>query len=227
MLYQSQRRELGDMQAMEWVSLDGGEADTMALWPDGYVGRPLVLGLVDQASGKNFPKVQGTFDVGQPLPLGHASIFLRSAAGYAWGDETNPLAAYYLGGFGNNWVDRGDEKRYRKWYAFPGVELNALAGRSFARSMVELNLPPLRFAHAGTAGFYASWIRPALFASVAVTDPDRGFTRRTTWNTGAQFDLSITTLSALDLTLSFGQAVAFEQGAKARYETMVSLKVLR
>ena len=52
MLYQSQRRELGDMQAMEWVSLDGGEADTMALWPDGYVGRPLVLGLVDQASGK-------------------------------------------------------------------------------------------------------------------------------------------------------------------------------
>lgn len=186
-----------------------------------------VAGLLERASGRNFPKLLGTFDIGRPLPLGHSSFFLRSAAGYAWGDETNSLAAYYLGGFGNNWVDHGDEKRYRKWYAFPGVELNELAGRSFLRTMAELNLPPLRFAHAGTAGFYASWIRPAIFASAAVTDPDRGSTRRTVWNTGAQFDLSITTLSALDLTLSFGQAVSFEQGRKARYETMVSLKVLR
>jgi hypothetical protein len=182
---------------------------------------------LDRASGLSFPKVLGSFDIGQPLPLGHASFFLRSAAGYAWGDETNPLAGYYLGGFGNNWVDHGDEKRYRKWYALPGIELNELAGRSFVRTMAELNLPPLRFAHAGTAGFYASWIRPALFAGVAVADPDRASTRRTVWNTGAQFDLSITTLSALDLMLSFGQAVAFEQGRKARYETMVSLKVLR
>ncbi len=182
---------------------------------------------LDRASGQTFPKLLGSFDIGRPLPLGHASFFLRSAAGYAWGDETNPLAGYYLGGFGNNWVDHSDEKRYRKWYAFPGVALNELAGRSFLRTMAELNLPPLRFAHAGTAGFYASWIRPALFASVALTDPDRASTRRTVWNTGAQFDLSITTLSALDLTLSFGQAVSFEQGRKARYETMVSLKVLR
>ena len=182
---------------------------------------------LDRASGQSFPKLLGSFDIGQPLPLGHASFFLRSAAGYAWGDETNPLAGYYLGGFGNNWVDHGDEKRYRKWYALPGIELNELAGRSFVRTMAELNLPPLRFAHAGTAGFYASWIRPALFAGVAIADPDRASTRRTVWNTGAQLDLSITTLNALDLMLSFGQAVAFEQGRKARYETMISLKVLR
>ena len=52
MLYQPQRRELGDMRAMEWVSPDCGEADTLAVWPDSYVSRPLVLGLVDQASGK-------------------------------------------------------------------------------------------------------------------------------------------------------------------------------
>lgn len=182
---------------------------------------------LDHASGKSFPKLQGSFDIGQPLPLGHASVFLRSAAGYAWGDESNPLAAYYLGGFGNNWLDHGDEKRYRKWYAFPGVELNALAGRSFVRSMAELNLPPVRFDRLGTPGFYASHIRPALFAGVAVTDPDRASTRRTTWNAGAQLDLAITTLNTLDLTLSFGQAVAFEPGGKKRYETMVSLKVLK
>jgi len=179
-------------------------------------------GSIERASSRSFPKLQGTLDVGQPLPLGHASVFLRSAAGYAWGEETNPLAAFYLGGFGNNWVDRGDEKRYRKWYAFPGAEINALAGRSFARTTLEFNLPPVRFKKAGTPGFYASWIRPAVFGGVAVTDQGRAARRRTVWNTGAQFDLSITTLSALDLMLSFGQAVAFEQGRKASYETMIS-----
>ena len=182
---------------------------------------------IERASGETFPKVQGTFDLGQPLPLGHSSVFLRSAAGYAWGDGTNPLASFYLGAFGNNWVDRGDEKRYRKWYAFPGADLNELAGHSFARATLELNLPPVRFSRAGTPGFFASWIRPAAFAGVAVTDPDRGSRRQTTWDMGAQLDLSITTLSALDLMVSIGQAVAFREGAKARYETMISLKVLR
>ena len=182
---------------------------------------------VERASGKTFPKLQGSVDIGQPLPLGHAAVFLRSSVGYAWGDETNPLASFYLGGFGNNWVDRGDEKRYRKWYAFPGADLNALAGRSFARTTLELNLPPIRFSRAGTPGFFASWIRPAAFAGVAVTDPDRGSRRRTTWDLGAQLDLSITTLSALDLMVSFGQAVAFEPGGLKNYETMISLKVLR
>jgi hypothetical protein len=186
-----------------------------------------LLTSLERASGRTFPKFIGTFDIGQPLPLGHASVFLRSAAGYAWGDRTNPLSSLYLGGFGNNWVDRGDEKRYRKWYAFPGVELNALAGRSFVRSTAELNLPPMRFSRAGRPGFFANWIRPAVFAGVAVTDPDRRFFRRTTGNVGAQLDLSITTLSALDLMVSVGQAVAFEKGGKARHETMISLKVLR
>lgn len=186
-----------------------------------------VVGGIDRASGKSFPKLQGGFDIGEPLPFGHASFFLRSAAGYAWGDETNPLAGFYLGGFGNNWVDRGDEKRYRKWYAFPGLDLNALGGRSFLKSTAELNLPPLRFERAGNAGFYMSHIRPAVFAGVAVMDPDRASTRRTAWNAGAQLDLAITTLNVLDLVVSVGQAVAFEPGGRKNWETMVSLKVLK
>ena len=182
---------------------------------------------LERASGKTFPKVQGTFDLGQPLPLGHASIFLRSAAGYAWGDATNPLSSFYLGGFGNNWVDHGDEKRYRKWYAFPGVELNELGGRSFLRSTLEINLPPMRFSRAGRPGFFASWLRPAIFSGVLVSDPDRSSRRRTTYDAGAQLDISITTLSALDLMISVGQAVSFAPGARANHETMISLKVLR
>ncbi|MEO5762595.1 MAG: hypothetical protein ABIR28_09825 [Vicinamibacteria bacterium] len=186
-----------------------------------------VVTSLERASGKTFPKLQGSFDIGQPLPVGHASVFLRSAAGYAWGDKSNPLSSFFFGGFGNNRVDRGDEKRYRKWYAFPGAELNAIGGRSFARSTLELNLPPVRFSRLGRPGFFASWIRPAAFAGVLVTNPDRGSFRRTTWDLGTQLDLSITMLSTLDLIVSAGQAVAFDPGGRKHYETMISLKVLR
>ena len=31
-----------------------------------------------------------------------------------WGDRDNPLASAYFGGFGNNYVDNGEAKRYRE-----------------------------------------------------------------------------------------------------------------
>jgi hypothetical protein len=40
-------------------------------------------------------------------------------------------------------------------------------------------------------------------------------------------DLSISALSALDLTLSLGVAIALENGHPPRHEAMISLKVLR
>ncbi len=51
--------------------------------------------------------------------------------------------------------------------------------------------------------------------------------RRAVANIGAQADIRISALSVMDFTLSFGGAVAFEDGYKARREFMVSLKVLR
>jgi hypothetical protein len=44
---------------------------------------------------------------------------------------------------------------------------------------------------------------------------------------GGQLDLRFTVLSNLDMTLSAGAALAFEQGDRARREAMISLKVLR
>ena len=76
-------------------------------------------------------------------------------------DRAQPFANFFFGGFGNNYVDRGEEKRYREYYAFPGAQLNQLGGRNFLKSMVELNLPPWRFRHAGTPGLHGTWMRPA------------------------------------------------------------------
>jgi hypothetical protein len=85
----------------------------------------------------------------------------------------------------------------------------------------------VRFRRAGRPGFYATWARPALFASGIVTDMDSAATRRALLSVGAQVDVRFTILSALDLTLSGGYAVAFEDGARRRPEAMISLKLLR
>jgi hypothetical protein len=57
-----------------------------------------------QAKARSRPR-SGTLDVGFPLPIPHSSIWLRSAAGGSNGDAQQPLANFYFGGFGNNYVD--------------------------------------------------------------------------------------------------------------------------
>ena len=181
----------------------------------------------EYVNGVAVPQVYGTYDYGVALPLGHSSIWSRSAAGFSPSDRDLPFANFYFGGFGNNWVDRGDEKRYREWYSFPGAELNAIGGRNFIKSALEWNAPPWRFRRAGIPGFYATWARPAIFVTALSTNLDAAAARRVVTNAGGQVDVRFGALSALDLTLSIGGAVAVERGAAPRRELMVSLKILR
>jgi hypothetical protein len=181
----------------------------------------------DYVNHSTFTRLFGHYDHGVALPLGHSSIWARTAAGFSPQSETEPFANFYFGGFGNNWVDRGEIKRYREYYAFPGARLNEIGGRNFARELVEWDLPPLRFSRAGTPGFYTSFLRPALFASGLVTNMDRGAVRRRAASIGGQVDCRFTVLSSLDLTLSFGAAVRLQPGVPARGETMVSLALLK
>ena len=181
----------------------------------------------DLVNGKLYPKAWGGFDWGVALPLRHSSVWLRSAAGYTPREEDQPFASFYFGAFGNNWVDFRDEKRYREILSFPGVDLDEIPGSNFARSMLEWNLPPVRFRSAGTADLYVSWARPALFATLLATNLDQVAGRHVVGNVGGQVDFRINALTRLELTLSLGQAVAFEDGVRPRHETMVSLKVLK
>jgi hypothetical protein len=182
---------------------------------------------LEYVDGELVPKFYGLYDRGFALPLGHSSVWSRSTAGFSPRSADLPFANFYFGGFGNNWVDHLEEQRYREWYSFPGIPLDDAGGRNFARSMLEWNLPPWRFQRAGIPAFYATWARPAVFASVLSTNMDAAVGRRVVGNAGAQCDVRFGTLSALDLTLSFGGAVAFEQGRPARPEAMISLKILR
>jgi hypothetical protein len=92
--------------------------------------------------------------------------------------------------------------------------------------MLEWNLPPVRFERAGSPGFYASWLRPAVFATALVTDPDDGDFRQEAYDVGLQLDLQLQVMHRLPMMLSVGYAHGFEGNGAGKDEWMVSFKVL-
>ena len=140
---------------------------------------------------------------------------------------SEPFANFYFGGFRNNWVDYRDEKRYRQSYAFPGLGINEVGGTQLRAVDARVEpaaraLPTCRHAR------LLRYVAPARRVRVdARHQPGRRRAAAHHRNVGGQVDFRLGVLSRLDLTLSAGYAVAFENGLKTRNEVMVSLKVLR
>jgi hypothetical protein len=183
-----------------------------------------VAALGNRVRGDVFGQLRGHLDLGVPL-FAHSSIWLRSAGGWSPGPRDEPFANFFLGAFGNNWVDHLEVKRYREWYAFPGIEINEVGGTNFTRVMLDWNLPPLRFRRAGKPAFHASWMRMSLFTSGLLTNLDLAGERSELVNAGAQLDMRLRLLSHLDLTLSVGWASAWRDADRRGDEFMVSLKL--
>ena len=177
-------------------------------------------------SAKVFPRIYTQLDLGFPLPIHHSSIWLRSVLGYSIGERYEPFANFYFGGFGNNWIDYSTIQRYRRYYSFPGTELNSIAGTNFSRLMLEWCLPPLRFRRLGLPFFYFTWMRTSLFNSWIMTNIDHEQYQRSLYNIGAQVDFRIIMLSHLTATFSLGYAVALEREQTPAKEFMFSLKIL-
>jgi hypothetical protein len=181
------------------------------------------------APGEFIPSIRGTFDVGFPLPLDHSSIWLRTGAALSAGARDNPLSNFYLGGFGNNYVDsseHGGVQRYRELGSMPGFEIDALQGKSAVKAMLEWCIPPWRFESLGTPGFYVSWARPALFASALETDVTDAAFRQHAYDVGGQLDFQLHVMHRLPMMLSVGVAEGFGGGGFAKTEFMASLQVL-
>jgi hypothetical protein len=184
-----------------------------------------VVAFADRSNGETIPKLRAGLDFGFALPWKHSSIWFYNSGGIANGERLNTLTNYYFGGFGNNYVDDGEVKRYREYDAMPGFEIDAIGARDFVKSVGEWNLPPIRFESVGSPGFFLSWIRPAMFAAVLVADPGKSY-ERTFTSFGFQLDLQFTLLHRLPMTLSAGYAAGFRKGDKQDDEIMISLKIL-
>ena len=188
----------------------------------------------DVSTGGAYPRFRGGLGFGVPLGWGHSSVWLYNSAGAAFGDKTNPLGSYYLGAFGNNYVDDGEIKRYREYESFPGFQIDGISARRFAKSIAEWNLPPVRFAEIGTPSLYLSYLRTAVFAGVLEAQPAAG-PARTLGTVGGQVDFNFTLALRLPMTFSLGYAHGFEMnsapppfgvGRRPHGEVMASLKIL-
>lgn len=178
------------------------------------------------AGPKVFPRVYATYDRGIMLPWRNSSLWFRTAGGKAVGNPNDPFANFYFGGFGNNWIDHQEISRYRQYYAFPGVDLNAIGAGNFGKGLVEWNAPPVRFKRLGTASVYCNWARLSLFSSGLLTNLASDTRRGTYGNLGAQLDFRIVLFTYLNSTFSASYAVASDKDGRRSTEYMVSLKLL-
>ena len=187
--------------------------------------RARIIGGVDYALGDFYPKLTVGFDYGVPLPWRNSSLWLYTAAATASGKKASSLGNFFLGSFGNNYVDNREVKRYREEESFPGFEIGEISARHFAKAVVELNLPPVRFRDIGVASFFLSSARPAVFAGVLAVDG--GIVPSHTFQTvGGQLDWNFTAMSRLPLTFSIGAAAGFRDGHHRGNETLISLKIM-
>ena len=124
--------------------------------------RAHVFARANYVNGRLYPRVYGRLDYGLALPINHSSVWLRTAFGQSFGDRENNFVRFFFGGFGNNWIDSMTEKRYREYYSFPGLELNELGGKNFAKGTVEWTLPPMTFRRFGFMDLYCTWARLAV-----------------------------------------------------------------
>ena len=195
-------------------------------WRAAYTNNGVRFVRGGDATWRGFPQFDAGLEAGTPLPIPNASFWLRAAGGWSPGDRSEPFSNFFFGGFGNNWLDHQEVKRYREPSSFPGAPIDAVAGTNFTRLLADLNLPPLRFERLGVPGFYGSFVRLSVFGSGLVTNLDDAASRRRLANAGAQADLRFQLLSQQPLTLSAGYARAFERHAPTTGEWMVSLKIL-
>jgi hypothetical protein len=181
------------------------------------------------APGEFIPSIRGTYDVGFPLPLDHSSIWLRTGAAVSAGARENPLSNFYLGSFGNNYVDsgaNGSAQRYRELLSMPGFEIDALQAKSMAKAMLEWCIPPIRFEGLGSPGFYVSWARPEVFVGALETDLTTASYRHNAEDVGGQLDFQLHVMHRWPMMLSVGVGRGFGGAGLATTEFMLSLQVL-
>lgn len=185
-----------------------------------------VIGGLDGADSDAFPHIWGGIDYGVPLPWSNSSAWVYAHAGIIGGPSESPLGAYYFGSFRNNYVDNRPEKRYRDLESFPGFEIDEIAARKFGKLTGEINLPPVRFEEVGTAAFFLSYARPALFAGTMLLGAPTGRSYRL-GDVGLQVDLGFTVIMRLPMVFSFGVAKGFgDKDIDGRTEWLASLKIL-
>ena len=171
--------------------------------------RARVVAGLDTALGDFYPKLAAGFDYGVPLPWRNASLWIYTAAATSWGREESSLGNFFLGSFGNNYVDNREVKRYREEESFPGFEIGEISARRLCQGSGRMNLPPW------VSRYRDAELFPELGAAACRGVP-RGRWRLVASHNyqkvGGQRDWNLTAMSRLPITFSIGGAAGFRDG---------------
>ena len=183
------------------------------------------------AKGKLYPTVSFTYDRGFLLPfMRNTSAWLRTAIGQNFGDSDSAFGNEYFGGFGNNYVDNGEVRRYRNVNSMPGTEIDNIKAHSYVKAMGEFNLQPVRFRNVGMLCLYPTYAQLSLFATDLVANPWGKQKFNNYINVGAQLNFQVVLFNYMNTTWSFGYAHMFSQSSsllpRHSGEWLISLKLL-
>ncbi len=153
----------------------------------------------------------------------HNILHVKLAGGYLKADGEVAMGRFYLGGFGNQYLENKEVKQYREALHFPGVPEYSLATERFAKLLVENNLPPLRSDAIRLGPHALSHVDASMFAQALLTDT--GSTNAWT-NLGAQVNLVFKHWFNLESTVSVGVAQAWQANGKSS-EWFMSFKLLK
>ena len=108
----------------------------------------------------------------------------------------------------------------------PGFEIDALNGKSFAKTMLEWNLPPMRFDDLGHSRLLRELVATGPVRDGTGDQSGRGRRGVDSYNVGLQFDMQLQVMHRLPMMLSFGYAHGFGGDGEGEDEFMLSFKVL-
>ena len=152
------------------------------------------------------------------------NIFMAKLNG-GWSYTKGGLAVgkFYLGGFGNRYLENLHVEQYRDIYRFPGVSIYTLPSEYFAKIHFENKLPPLRFKNAFWGPHYISNIDLSFFSQTLVNE----FHVNQSWiDIGCQLNLKFKHWYNLESTLSIGIAKAWNRNQDS-WEWFISFKPLK
>ena len=177
------------------------------------------------ANGNLYPSLISGQDIGWLVPgIRNTSFWIRNSLGQAFGNKGSAFSSFYFGGFRNNYVDWQQAAQYRKAFAFPGVDIDALPARNFVKTMGELNLKPIRLRRVGTTWLYPTYLKASPFATHLMLNPTGDV--RHVFNAGMQVDIELVLFSYLKTTWSAGYARKMEKAHGPAGQWMFSVKLL-
>lgn len=183
------------------------------------------------AARQLFPSVRANLSYGHLLPgLRNTDIWLHSSFGKAFGNADSVFGKFYMGGFGNNYVDYRPQSQYRNWDSMPGAEIDEISAREYGKLMLELNTTPIHFRNFGFSFLYPRYAQVSLFGAGLATDFFHTRTPACYASAGAQLDIEIVLFNYLKTTWSAGYGHLFPLQntpfAADKGKWMFSLKLL-